>query len=481
MSKRELQFIDYTKMAYVSEISEKIRDGHKNYYFAPYNEFAKQVEKEVKEKNKDVNFIPYLEGSSENIEEIDNKSSVYVITETDSVFLATFLQKCIRLENIHIVAPTTAKYFKEKPIFVVSIPKSGTHLLRRLIEAFGYKVGGKLNYAPEAGNWYHLEYSNSHTSARDFFIDTVRRTPFGNRDHPFATSPTVMIYRNPLDILVSEANYYHKEGATIFSGYLQQLSFSDRLDRLINDPWLLGTIRGRISNFIAYLDFPNVIPVSFEELVGSVGGGEDQQQHGLIWSLQLKLQIPGDPCLYAKQIYDTESPTFHSGKIGRYLDCFEDKHFSKFNALNQDFMQELGYECIKEKAMNPMPARVQEFRERPLKINDVTFMKTPILIESDYLNFNIVKFNYKYYAIPMSIGELDLSSLTQNNLDAIPQGELLSELKKSLLLGSQYPRLIRAWQRNNLIPTIKNGKRPSVNHPYNIFNRLSQLLGLIFK
>ena len=135
---------------------------------------------------------------------------------------------------------------------------------------------------PKPGLWYCLESSNTHTSAHHFFRDTVHRSHFGNRLHPFPKSPVIFIYRNPLDIVVSEANYYHEDGKTAFSGYLNHLCFEERLIRLIDDPWLLGTIMDRVAKFAAWLDFQNVVPVSFEELVGHEGGGSRKVQRKLI-------------------------------------------------------------------------------------------------------------------------------------------------------------------------------------------------------
>ena len=64
---------------------------------------------------------------------------------------------------------------------------------------------------------------------------------------------------------------------------------------LIDDPWLFGSFRDRMAGFVPWLEFSNVIPVSFEELVGARGGGDDATQRRLIWSLQLKLHVPGSP------------------------------------------------------------------------------------------------------------------------------------------------------------------------------------------
>src|SRR5438477_163119 len=83
----------------------------------------------------------------------------------------------------------------------------------------------------------------------------VRRRPHGNRDHAFPHHPSLFIYRNPLDIVASEANYYQEDGATVFAGYLDGLSYEERLLRLIDDPWLMGSIRDRVGKFAAWLEF----------------------------------------------------------------------------------------------------------------------------------------------------------------------------------------------------------------------------------
>ncbi len=197
---------------------------------------------------------------------------VLLLNEPEAEALSAIFLEYLDAENLTILAPITAHYYKNRPLFLISIPKGGTHLLYRLAEAIGYGAAVVHNGNPAPGNWYCVEYSNSHTVARDFFIDSVRRQPFGNRHHPFPRTPALFIYRNPLDIVVSEANYYHRDGATVFSSYLRHLDFEQRLQRLIEDPHLLGSIRDRINNFVPWLECENVIPVSFEELIGAKGG-----------------------------------------------------------------------------------------------------------------------------------------------------------------------------------------------------------------
>src|SRR3990172_9957842 len=106
------------------------------------------------------------------------------------------------------------------------------------------------------------------------------------------------MYRNPLDILVSEATCLGGSGNGVASHYFQTLDDSTRIGELIYSP-LLGEFHERMGTFVPWLSFPNVIPVCFEELVGPKGGGSLDAQLRAIWSLQLKLHIPGVPMFFA--------------------------------------------------------------------------------------------------------------------------------------------------------------------------------------
>ena len=187
-----------------------------------------------------------------------------VVLDSTDDDLPNDLLQLLDLPHLRVLAPRTRDHYANRPLFLISIPKSGTHLLNRLVEVMGYGLGIVHDEFPLPGKWYCVEYSNSHTVARDFFVDSVRRAPYGNRFHAFTSAPALFIYRHPLDVLVSEANYYHLEGRTAFAGYLSSLPFEQRVHRLVDDPWLLGSIRDRVGGFAPWLEFQNVVPVSFE-------------------------------------------------------------------------------------------------------------------------------------------------------------------------------------------------------------------------
>lgn len=321
-------------------------------------------------------------------------SDIHVVWDMDGDRLAERLHRLIGLTAGRVVIPRTDRAGLSGYVFAISPPKAGTHLLFGLLRALGFRMGYALPDRPKAGYWYYLEYTNAHTRAQDFFIDSVRRAPHGNRAHPFPRVPSIIIYRDPRDVVTSESRFYHRDGQTAFSSYLSELSEEERLVRLIDDPWLLGSIRDRVGAFVPWLEFPSVIPVSFEELVGAAGAGSDAEQRDVIWSLLLKLQVAGDPDAVAVRLFDPESPTFDRARIGAHRQAFSPAAQRAFDALPQDFMIGFGY-----RGPGIFPSRRFEFRKRPLVLSKVDPSKTRIVIDADHAGHVIVQEDGVYRAV----------------------------------------------------------------------------------
>jgi len=348
-----------------------------------------------------------------------------VIPVWDDDEVAASLMRCLDLESGLVIAPLTSRHSSQHALFLISIPKAGTHLLFRLAKALGYHYGGVSPPDPKPGQWYAIE-NHHHTRATAMFGDILNRP--GNIDHPFLRSPALFIYRDPRDILVSEANFYHRPEVSIVSGYFAGLSFRERLIRLLNDPWLIGTLRDRMAVYIAWFSIRNVIPVSFEELVGAAGGGSDDEQRRLIWSVQLKLQAGGQPDVIARDLYDRASPTFHTGQIGSWRQHFDRTIQRLFAGLHQDFMAQMGYNA---KARTPYSVHRGKFRRRPLYVAGVSVEHQPILVES-LEDFNIVHFRRRYFALPYSLGTLNLETLPEANMTALISDTNLDRLRTAL-------------------------------------------------
>lgn len=461
-----LLFFDATVAGCLRELQTLESVGASRIILRTWNSFSSEL---VRKAGAQFRFV-LLNGAgsgtvSERVECVESVApgDTLLLDEHDPEKLSLELLRYLDAERLTIMAPITAHYYQKRPLFLVSIPKGGTHLLFKLVESFGYRAGVVHDGNPKPGTWYCVEYSNTHTVARDFFVDTVRREPFGNRHHPFPRTPTVFIYRNPLDIVVSEANYYQRDGATAFSAYLRHLDFERRLLRLVDDPHLLGSIRDRINNFVAWLDFENVIPVSFEEMVGSNGGGDDGVRKRLIWSLQLKLHIPGNPESLGAGIYSEDSPTFNEGLIGSWRRKITPEALARFSSLNQDFMELLGYakfspllatDSSTSSGTTMIPSRVEEFRRRSLRTSNETFRDLPINIEWSYLGHNLVRFDERYYALPRGAGPVDLVKLrSRNKLGRVLSAPDVQRLKALIVLRSRN-KLAGLISRLKLLSTL---------------------------
>lgn len=420
----ELRLIAAEAEAFRSAVRELHARGLRRMNVWPQNALADEAVRQARELGCDAHVHPPALSPAAAEQQ---PAPAYLLSETDPKALSELLLQLVDLKDGQVIAPRTRHAGEARPLFLISIPKAGTHLLYALAESFGFRAGIVCPEWPRPGYWYCVEYSNSHTRATDFFIDTVRRSPFGNRHHPFAASPALFIYRNPLDILVSEANYYHRDGNAIFGGYLKSRSFEQRLLALIEDPWLFGSFRDRMAGFVPWLEFPNVVPLSFEELVGPRGGGDGAAQLRLIWSLQLKLHVPGRAEAFASRVFDPESATFNAGQIGSHREKLGAAAMKKFLELPQDFMHAFGYEP-RDGGYSRYSSRAEEFIRRPLTTAEETFWDTPILIESQHHGRNIVRYRGRFYGV----GRADLATLSPAALAWLPSAKEIESLRRKL-------------------------------------------------
>ena len=124
-----------------------------------------------------------------------------------------------------------------------------------------------------------------------------------------------------------------------------------------------------------------------------------EQQRRVIWSIQLKLHVPGAPDAFAAQVFDPQSPTFDTGQIGRFREVFTDEAYRRFRALPQDFMQQHGYDAWSTCDSGSMSSRAEEFRHRRLQLSSAT-ADIPFAVQHGYLGFNIVRYGDSYVAVP---------------------------------------------------------------------------------
>jgi hypothetical protein len=250
---------------------------------------------------------------------------------------------------------------------MITVPKSGTHMLFELLGAFQLTNGGLSQGPLSPDHFYFLSSGTSHAPAPPFF-QGLAHLPRRGEDHPFFGTPTLFMYRNPLDVVVSEAFYLGDRRNTPLAGFYSRLRMEERLLRLIGEDPLVGSLRHRLSHYVPWLRLPNVIPISFEELVGPKGDGSLAEQLKTIWSLQLKLHIPGSPAYYAAAVFQESTRTFRKGMINSHREYFTEACYAEARRLEQDVFHEFGYSLDDRFVRGYLPRFVDTFRRRPLEV-----------------------------------------------------------------------------------------------------------------
>ena len=369
-----------------------------------------------------------------NVVESPQEADTHVLFFGDAEKLSSVLMEYIDLENGCIIAPKTGHYFLNRQHYVITIPKSGTHLLFRLLSLFGIGQNHNPPNVESPGTWNWCSGRDTHTQCEKF-LSSIPWDKQEGRDHPFFHSPAVFMYRNPLDVIVSESNYMKIYDKTPFSYIFNNIEPSKVISNLISSS-VVGTIADRFLPYVYWLYFPNVIPVSFEELIGPEGGGDFEAQTKVVWSLQLKLHVSGEPGSYAKNVFDSQSPTFFAGQIGSHRHTFTDTDYAIFKKLcrrtkvlnNIDLIGEFGYDI----GTISIPKHAHKFRHKPLRIHTLPEVKKVPLLVGEYKGYNLVEYNNVSYGIPQSLGAADITKEKDRNRPGIIKAKKRSEVEDQI-------------------------------------------------
>ncbi len=378
---RTLQFAEPDLDGFLRAIATAVADGARTVRIAPgsvkavslANFVRAQLPADVKvEAVTELPDIPVSETAG-----VD-ASTACVLVPREGQELASLLLHFLDWRGRWLIAPETVPSDSRSPLFLVAMPKAGANLLVEFARRLGYRDGVEFKESAEPAHWYYLEHSNPHTAATDFFNGSLRRNPLDPRAHAFPRTPTLFIYRNPLDIWAAEGDDVQKSGSALALGYLRDLPHAKRLECLLDDPWLLGSVRDRVGRFLAWLEFPSVIPLSYEELIGAKGGGDDRAQEDLVWSIQLKLRVPGQPRRIVAGMVEAGALALDDGNVGRYRKVLTNPLFHQFLRTKQDFMDILGY-TAQDWLHDPlMSERVAEFRRQSLRLLDMNDVVPPL-------------------------------------------------------------------------------------------------------
>ncbi|NGX34280.1 MAG: hypothetical protein K1060chlam1_00631 [Candidatus Anoxychlamydiales bacterium] len=231
---------------------------------------------------------------------------------------------------------------------ILTIPKSGTHLLGKLLAlATGRTKSEKY------GCWFSPKYMQNIKEHNDEFI-------LGH-DLGFLTVSNIKFitsYRDFRDIIISWIHDVHwkktknwdipkKDFQNILTQFLKDFKTKNLNNEYLQDMWFVL----KVANFWQQTfkekeKNSNVFFVKFEDIIGEKGGSSASVQQQTIKHLTnfLNISLSKNQLDYLCQVLHGKSVTFRKGIIGNWQDVFTQEHKKLFKELFNDFLVDFGYE-----------------------------------------------------------------------------------------------------------------------------------------
>lgn len=228
--------------------------------------------------------------------------------------------------------PIHGYLYKTYPkVLQTSIPKSGTHLLNQVLEKTGYRLYKNqpfnpyivIDYEPN-GILPHL----SHVLPGEYFIEHLAWHEDTERILLDARFKVVFIYRDPRATAVSWCHHMAKEGLRypLHEHYKRLPNLKERIAATLEgipDHYSTNMIGmcpwpDLYDHFLPWRKSSAVFSISFEDLIGSRGGGSDETQLSKIEGILKYLGCRHNhesACRLAKQIYNPSVGTFRTGQF----------------------------------------------------------------------------------------------------------------------------------------------------------------------
>ncbi|MEA5469989.1 sulfotransferase domain-containing protein [Spirulina sp. 06S082] len=281
-------------------------------------------------------------------------------------------------------------------IFINSLPKSGTHLLAKAIEIFGYeehfsdrpnlednsesitpillnrreviKALKKENLTPNLNEGISigaltdlfvqpsiLQHWLEAIAPGKYILGHIPQTPLL---HPLLEAigcHHVFIIRDPRAVVASSIPFFLDTGKMPARHFLEDdiksLSQSDRINFVLEGGYAKNagvTIKSFAEvyrSMLAWRDRPDCLFLHFEDLVGEGGGGSNEKQMQAIERIALHLGVSfGDRlATKVKEIYNPNSRTFRKGQIDSWKTALDAELVQRLIEYCQPLCLEAGY------------------------------------------------------------------------------------------------------------------------------------------
>lgn len=276
---------------------------------------------------------------------------------------------------------TEPEQLKEFVLF--TMPKTGTHLMRPLLEHLTDK--SSISYWSKEINcpktylydknltnllllipnvlqayWLHQPVPTPYfVSALDYLQYTedflVTHAPYCPEMEAVLNERNAVVFfliRDPRDWIISVIKHPPISGVDIYGGPIGDKEFlSLDMDQKIKyviqgTPWYYSVIEV-FDKFLPWMDSPNCCTLRFEALLGPKGGlYSEKEQIAELRKIAnaLQLDVTDEMLLEAFNASFGKGSVFSKGKAGAWKDYFNEEHKALFKQLFGDVLIELGYE-----------------------------------------------------------------------------------------------------------------------------------------
>lgn len=279
------------------------------------------------------------------------------------------LKKKIKYQVYKFLYPAllfNSKRDKHSPLLLAnSMPKSGTHLLSRLVNL----LPGMIRYPNESDigpNEAILEWTKTEQKTAENFCKKIKNGIYANAHwFYFEEVPEILkqygiklitIIRDPRDNCISDYHFIMKEKSHRLNFYYQNMKTDHER--------LMASICGLSSNelngapaslnighhykmFYGWVSASCGIVIKFEDLIGSKGGGCDDKQRKTVEKIlsYLNMEISQSELDHIlENLFFINSPTFRKGQINQWQNEFQKEHTQAFEEVAGDILDIFGYE-----------------------------------------------------------------------------------------------------------------------------------------